>query len=392
MSAMIVAIPKETFVGECRVALTPSRLGALIKAGFEIRIEAGAGVAAGFADAVYQQRQAVIVSDRGSLLSAADVVLQVRTAGANPEFGHKDLAFLKPGAVIIGLAEPLMQRSAIEAFARGKVVLLAMELIPRISRAQSMDALSSMASVSGYKAVLMAVNELPRICPMMMTAAGTITPAKVLVIGAGVAGLQAVATARRLGAAVSAYDVRPAVKEQILSLGAKFVELPLETKDSQTAGGYAKEQSAQQQHRQSELMAGVVRESDVVISTAAIPGKKAPVLVTAEMVGNMKAGSVIVDLAAGSGGNCELTKPGQTVEVGGVRIMGPVNLPSTLAYHASELYSNNVSNLLLHLTKAGQVVLDDKDQITHDVLVTRDGQVVNANVRAAWGLPSSTPS
>ena len=304
----------------------------------------------------------------------------------------RTLAFLKPGAVIIGLAEPLMQRSAIEAFARGKVVLLAMELIPRISRAQSMDALSSMASVSGYKAVLMAVNELPRICPMMMTAAGTITPAKVLVIGAGVAGLQAVATARRLGAAVSAYDVRPAVKEQILSLGAKFVELPLETKDSQTAGGYAKEQSAQQQHRQSELMAGVVRESDVVISTAAIPGKKAPVLVTAEMVGNMKAGSVIVDLAAGSGGNCELTKPGQTVEVGGVRIMGPVNLPSTLAYHASELYSNNVSNLLLHLTKAGQVVLDDKDQITHDVLVTRDGQVVNANVRAAWGLPSSTPS
>ena len=383
---MIVAVPKETFTGECRVAITPPRLGSLIKAGFEVRIEAGAGVAAGFADATYQERQAVVIADRGSLLAEADVVLQVRTSGANPERARQDLPFFKPGTVIIGLAEPLTQRDAIEAFAGCGAVLLAMELIPRISRAQSMDALSSMASLSGYKAVLLAVNYLPRICPMMMTAAGTITPAKVLVIGAGVAGLQAVATARRLGAAVSAYDVRPAVKEQILSLGAKFVELPLETKDAQSVGGYAKEQSAQQQRRQRELMASVVRESDVVISTAAVPGKKAPVLITAEMVRTMKSGSVIVDLAAASGGNCELTRPEETLEVGGVKLLGPINLPSTVAYHASELYSNNVCNLLLHLTKSGRVVLDDADQITHETLVTHHGQVVNTLVRAAWGL------
>ncbi len=382
---MIIAVPTETFPGERRVALTPARIAALTKAGFAVQIQAGAGQAAGFTDEAYQERQATMVADRQALITNADVVFQVRTPGANPQYGLADIPLYKAGSLVVGFADPLMQPTVMAAMAQQGVTLMAMELIPRISRAQSMDALSSMANLAGYKAVLLAANELSRICPMMMTAAGTLTPAKVLVIGAGVAGLQAIATARRLGAVVSAYDVRPAVKEQIQSLGAKFIELPLETGDAQTAGGYAKEQSGDQQQRQRELMTGAVRDADVVISTAAVPGKKAPVLITAGMVHQMKAGSVIIDLAAATGGNCELTQADQRVDTHGVCIWGPTNLPSTLAVHASELYSNNLCHLLMHLTKESKIVLDETDQITRDTMVTRGGHVVNAMVQKALG-------
>ncbi len=387
---MKVAVPTETFPGERRVALTPPRVGVLRqKAGLEVGIQAGAGAGAGFSDAQYQQAGAAIVSDRAQLIGGADILLQVRTLGANPVVGQADLPHFKSGALLIGFAEPLTERAATVALAQRGVTLLAMELLPRISRAQNMDALSSMASLAGYKAVLLAANHLAKVCPMMVTAAGTITPAKVLVIGAGVAGLQAIATARRLGAAVSAYDVRPAVKEQIQSLGAKFVELPLETAAAETQGGYAREQSGEQQRRQRELMARVVAESDIVITTAAVPGQKAPVLITGDMVRAMPPGAVIVDLAAGRGGNCELTQADQTVEVHGVSIIGATNLPAGLAPQASLLYANNITNLLLHLFKDKQLVLNPGDPITRETLVTRDGKVVHAAVRTALGLTAN---
>ncbi len=384
---MKVAVPTETFPGERRVALTPPRVGVLRqKAGLEVGIQAGAGAGAGFSDAQYQQAGAAIVSDRAQLIGGADILLQVRTLGANPVAGQADLPHFKSGALLIGFAEPLTERAATVALAQRGVILLAMELLPRISRAQNMDALSSMASLTGYKAVLLAANHLAKVCPMMVTAAGTITPARVLIIGAGVAGLQAIATARRLGAVVSAYDIRPAVKEQIQSLGAKFVELPIETAAEETRGGYAREQSGEQQRRQRELMARVVAEADIVITTAAVPGQKAPVLITADMVRAMPPGAVIVDLAAGRGGNCELTRADQVVEVHGVSIIGPTNLPAALAPHASLLYANNITNLLLHLFKDQQLVLKQDDPIMRETLVTRDGKVVHAAVRAALGL------
>ncbi len=387
---MKVAVPTETFPGERRVALTPPRVGVLRqKAGLEVEIQAGAGAGAGFSDAQYQQAGAAIVPDRAQLIGGADILLQVRTLGANPVAGQADLPHFKSGALLIGFAEPLTERAATVALAQRGVILLAMELLPRISRAQNMDALSSMASLAGYKAVLLAANHLAKVCPMMVTAAGTITPAKVLVIGAGVAGLQAIATARRLGAAVSAYDVRPAVKEQIQSLGAKFVELPIETAAAETQGGYAREQSGEQQRRQRELMARVVAESDIVITTAAVPGQKAPVLITGDMVRAMPPGAVIVDLAAGRGGNCELTQADQTVEVHGVSIIGATNLPAGLAPQASLLYANNITNLLLHLFKDKQLVLNPGDPITRETLVTRDGKVVHAAVRTALGLTAN---
>ncbi len=387
---MKVAVPTETFPGERRVALTPPRVGVLRqKAGLEVEIQAGAGAGAGFSDAQYQQAGAAIVSDRAQLIGGADILLQVRTLGANPVAGQADLPHFKSGALLIGFVEPLTERAATVALAQRGVILLAMELLPRISRAQNMDALSSMASLAGYKAVLLAANHLAKVCPMMVTAAGTITPAKVLVIGAGVAGLQAIATARRLGAAVSAYDVRPAVKEQIQSLGAKFVELPIETAAAETQGGYAREQSGEQQRRQRELMARVVAESDIVITTAAVPGQKAPVLITGDMVRAMPPGAVIVDLAAGRGGNCELTQADQTVEVHGVSIIGATNLPAGLAPQASLLYANNITNLLLHLFKDKQLVLNPGDPITRETLVTRDGKVVHAAVRTALGLTAN---
>jgi NAD(P) transhydrogenase subunit alpha len=378
---MIVGVAKETFHhGERRVALVPAVVPSLTKAGLQIVVESGAGSAAGFTDAAYREKGARI-GTRGDVFGA-DVVLQVRCLGANPEAGQADLPLLRAGQALIGFAEPLSAAQAPADIASRGVLLFAMELIPRITRAQSMDALSSMATIAGYKGVLLAANALPKMFPMLMTAAGTIAPARVFVLGAGVAGLQAIASSRRLGAVVQAYDVRPAVKEQVESLGAKFLDLPLPTEEAQDKGGYAKQLSEEVYAKQREMMARALAESDVVITTAAVPGKQAPVLVTAEQVRHMSPGAVIVDLAAERGGNCELTRVGETfVTDNGVQILGPLNLPSTVPYHASQMYAKNVTTLLLHLVKGGQLQIDMNDEITRETLVTRDGQVVHPRVK-----------
>jgi NAD(P) transhydrogenase subunit alpha len=377
---MIVGTPKETFPGERRVALVPSVVPSLTRAGLQIVVESGAGLAAGFTDAQYEEK-GVRIGTRGDVFGA-DVLLQVRSLGANPEAGRADVPLLRPSQLVIGFAEPLSAPQAAAVIAARGSLLLAMELIPRITRAQSMDALSSMATIAGYKGVLLAADALPKMFPMLMTAAGTIAPARVFVLGAGVAGLQAIASSRRLGAVVLAYDVRAAVKEQVESLGAKFLDLPLPTEEAQDKGGYAKQLSEEVYARQREMMARALAESDVVITTAAVPGKKAPVLVTAEQVKQMAPGSVIVDLAAERGGNCELTRPGETfVTDNGVQILGPLNLPSTVPYHASQMYAKNVATLLVHLVKGGQLQLDTSDEITRETLVTRDGQVVHPRVK-----------
>lgn len=378
---MIIGIPKETSPGERRVALMPEGAAALRNKGMEVLVEAGAGEGSGLADTEYEKKGASLVAGRADLFARAEVLMQVRTPGANPETGATDLKMLRSGQVLIGLAEPLIALESAQAVAAAGATLLALELMPRITRAQSMDVLSSMANIAGYKGVLLAANELPRIFPMMMTAAGTLKPAKILVIGAGVAGLQAIATARRLGAVVLGYDLRPVVKEQVESLGAKFVDLGLETAQAQDAGGYAKEQSQEFYRRQQEALGKVVAAQDVVITTALVPGRKAPVLVSAEMVALMAPGSIVVDLAAERGGNCELTQPGETVVIGGVKIMGPLNLLSTVPYHASQLYSHNISTFFAHLIRSGELSFDLEDEITRQTLVTRDGQVVHERVR-----------
>lgn len=385
---MRIAVPTETFPGERRVALVPAHIPSLTKAGLTVAIEAGAGVSAGFPDAAFQEKGAQLVASRAELLSGADIILQVRGPGANSHSGAAEAAALRSGQTLIGHGDPLSAGDATRKLAAAGVTSFALELVPRITRAQSMDVLSSMANVAGYKAVLLAANELPRFLPMFMTAAGTITAAQAFVIGAGVAGLQAIATARRLGAKVDAYDVRPAVKDQIQSLGAKFVELPLETAAAEGAGGYAKAQDETFYQKQRELMAKVVAGTDIIITTAAIPGKRSPVLVTGEMVKGMKPGSVIVDLAAERGGNCELTKADQRVEIHGVTILGPTNLVSTVPYHASQMYSKNITTFLLHLVKDGKLNVDTSDEITRDTLVTQGGDVVNPRVREVLGLPA----
>ena len=383
---MIVAVPQETFPGETRVALIPASVPALKKAGLEVVVQSSAGQRAGFSDAQYADKGAKIVQDRAELFTA-DMVLQVRAAGANPEAGQADLGRFRQGQVVIGMCDPLgAPRPAQQVAARG-VTLFALELLPRITRAQSMDVLSSMATVAGYRAVLLGAAALPKMFPMLMTAAGTITPARVFVMGVGVAGLQAIATARRLGAIVSANDIRPAVKEQVQSLGAKFVQLELDTAEAEEKGGYAKEMGEEFLRKQRELIARVVAESDVVITTAAVPGKKAPTLLTAEMVAGMSPGSVIVDVAAERGGNCELTRPGETVVEKGVTILGPINLPAEVPYHASQMYAKNISAFLLHLVHDGKLHLDLEDEITRETLVTRDGQVVNPRVCELLGEP-----
>ncbi|HEY8476244.1 MAG TPA: Re/Si-specific NAD(P)(+) transhydrogenase subunit alpha [Chloroflexota bacterium] len=381
---MIVGVPKETFPGETRVALIPQSVPALAKAGMRVLVETEAGLAAGFPDASYREQGAEVVASRQDLFAAADVVVQVRGLGANPEAGRADLPLLRAGQVVVGFLDPLAEPSAVQALAERGVTAFAMELMPRISRAQSMDALSSMATVAGYKAALLAANALPRMFPLLMTAAGTVVPARVFVVGAGVAGLQAVATCRRLGAVVQAYDVRPAVREQVQSLGAKFVELDLDTRETEDRGGYARAMDETFYRRQRELLARVVAESDVVITTAVVPGKRAPVLITEEMVRGMPLGAVIVDLAAERGGNCELTRPGETVQRHGVTILGPTNLPATVPFHASQLYAKNVSTFLLHVLKGGALQLDD--EITRETMVTRDGAVVHQRVRELLGL------
>lgn len=387
---MKVGVAKETFPGERRVALVPSGVPPLLKAGLEVLVQSGAGEDSGYRDSEYADKGATVVADRAGVFAAADIVLQVRTLGSNPEAGRADLELVRSGQALIGFCEPLLEAKLAAELAAKGVTLLSMELMPRITRAQSMDALSSMATIAGYKAVLMAADTLPRMFPMLMTAAGTISPARVFVVGAGVAGLQAIATARKLGAIVEAYDVRPAVREQVESLGGKFVEMELETGESEDAGGYAKELGEDFYRKQREMMERVVAASDVVITTAAIPGKKAPILVTQPMVEGMRLGSVVVDLAAERGGNCELTRAGETAEHGGVTILGPVNIPSTIPFHASQMYSKNITTFLLHLVKEGALELDTEDEITAGTLVTRGGAVVHPWVLEALGQGPAT--
>jgi NAD(P) transhydrogenase subunit alpha len=385
-ASLSVGVPRETFPGERRVALTPNALPALGKVGFSIIVESGAGAEAGFLDEAYRHHGAEIGSRADAF--GADIVLQVRTYPANPEAGQADLDLLRPDELVIGLANPLANPEGVAELARRKVTCFAMELVPRITRAQSMDALSSQANIGGYKAVIRAARLLPKMMPMMTTAAGTIPPAKVFVLGVGVAGLQAIATARRLGAVVQAFDVRPETREQVESLGAKFVEVPLDTSEAKGTGGYAKEQSEDFLRRQRELLAKVVAGSDVVITTAQVPGRKAPVLVTADMVRGMAPGSVIIDMAAGQGGNVELSQPDAEVVVNGVTIDGPTNLPSTVPVHASMTYAKNLTAFLMNLYDGKERVLkiDPEDEIVRESLVARGGEVTNARVRKALGL------
>ena len=380
-----VGIVSESAPGERRVALVPGAVSVLNKTGVELVLETGAGLRAGFPDSEYAAK-GVSLASRQEVFAAAQVLLQVRSLGANPETGGQDLVLLRPGQIVIGFGEPLTSLDAARQLASRGVSFLAMELMPRITRAQSMDALSSMATISGYKAVLIAANGLPRMFPMLMTAAGTVTPARVLVIGAGVAGLQAIATARRLGAVVSGYDIRPAVKEQVESLGARFVVLDLENAAAEDKGGYAKAMGEEFYRRQRELLGNVLAEQNVVITTAAIPGKKAPILITAEMAARMAPGSLIVDIAAERGGNCELTRPGEVVEQAGVQILGPVNLPSEIPYHASQMYAKNILTFLKYLVKDGQISLDRDDEIVRDTLVAHGGEIVHPRVRESMGL------
>jgi NAD(P) transhydrogenase subunit alpha len=383
---MIVGVCKETFGGEKRVALIPAHVPALKDAGLDVSVEAGAGNNAGFHDGQYEQKGARIAPWRQQVFDSAGLILQVRASGANPNAGRSDLKFYRKDQIVIGLQDPLSEPETVQEFARTGVASFALELIPRITRAQSMDALSSMATIAGYKSVLLAAGALPRMFPMLMTAAGTVAPARVFVIGAGVAGLQAIATARRLGALVQAYDVRPAVRQEVESLGAKFVDLGFENPDHEGSGEYAREMDEAFYQRQREVMTRVVAESNVVITTAAVPGRKAPILVTGDMVKKMPAGSVIVDIAAERGGNCELTRPGELVHAGSITIMGLLNLPSTIPYHASQMYSKNVTSFLLNLVEDGEPNIDRDDEIIRETMITRGGEVVHAAVRERLGL------
>jgi NAD(P) transhydrogenase subunit alpha len=364
---MIVGVPREITPDERRVALIPDLVAALKKAGLEVAVEPGAGALAGFPDSAYEQVGARLQADS---LSASDIVLKVRAP--TPE----ETTRLKEGATLIGMLSPATNQAGLEALAARKVTAFAMERMPRITRAQSMDVLSAMSTVMGYKAGLLAASHLPKFFPLLMTAAGTITPARVFVIGAGVAGLQAIATCRRLGAVVEAYDTRPAVKEQVESLGGKFVELALETKDAEAKTGYAKAQDESFYERQRQALLKSVSQADAVITTALVPGTKAPVLITEEMVQAMRPGSVIVDLAAEQGGNCAVTSPGENVIRHGVTVIGPLNLTSTLPYHASQLYAKTVTNYLFHLFKGGVLTIDTNDELTRGPLVTHEGKVV----------------
>jgi NAD(P) transhydrogenase subunit alpha len=383
----VVGVPKETFPGEGRVALVPAVVTTLTKAGWEVLIEAGAGAVAGYPDGEYVKRGAGLAGSRADVFATAQAILQVLGHGANDQTGRLDLPLLRREQLLLGFLRPLGSPESVKEIAATGAVAFAVELVPRITRAQSMDALSAMSTVCGYKAVLLSAELLPRMFPMLMTAAGTITPARVLVVGAGVAGLHAIATARRLGAVVSAYDVRPAAREQVESLGGRFVELPLETAGAEDARGYARAQDESFYRRQRELMARVVAESDVVITTAVVATRTAPVLITAEMVAGMAPGSVIVDLAAERGGNCELTRAGQTIVAREVTIVGTVNLASTVPYHASQLYARALGALFLHLVKPGArdgaVRVDPEDEITRETLLTRGGEVVHPRVREA---------
>jgi H+-translocating NAD(P) transhydrogenase subunit alpha len=383
---MIVGVPREIYPGERRVALVPGVIPSLTKAGLEVVVEAGSGVSAGYPDADFVAKGAKIAADRAEVFRTADVIVQVLGYGANDKNGKEDLPLLRRDQLLIGFLRALDSKQSVQEIAASGARAFAVELMPRTTRAQSMDVLSSMATIAGYKAVLLAADTLPRIFPMLSTAAGTVTPARVFIIGAGVAGLQAIATARRLGAVTSAYDMRPVAKEQVMSLGGRFVELAVEAKDAQDASGYAKAQDEEFYKKQRELLGQVVAQSDVVITTAVIPGKKAPILVTGEMVEKMAPGSVIVDLAVERGGNCELTHPGEIAVEHGVTIIGLFNLASSVPYHASQMYAKNVTTFLLHLVKDGKLRADMQDEIIRDTLVTAGGEIVNERLRQLYGL------
>jgi NAD(P) transhydrogenase subunit alpha len=381
--AVVVGVVKETYPGERRVALVPGVVPVLARAGLEVVVEAGAGDAAEYRDGEYVEKGARVLPGRAEVFEAADAILQVLCHGANDRTGHEDLPLLKRDQVLVGFLRPLASPRTVQEIAERGVTAFAVELVPRITRSQPMDVLSAMATVCGYKAVLLAASTLPRMFPMLMTAAGTVTPARVLVVGAGVAGLQAIATARRLGAVVWAYDVRAAAKEQVESVGARFLELPLESGDAEDERGYARALDESFYRRQRELLDATVRESDVVITTAVVPGARAPRLITAEMVRGMKPGSVVVDLAAERGGNCELTRAAETVVAHDVTIFGTVNLASTVAWHASQMYARSVAALLTHHVKDGRLALDEHDEITRETMVTRGGAVVHPRVLEA---------
>ena len=385
---MIIGVPKESYPGERRVALVPLVIPQLIKAGHQVLIESGAGAEAGYPDAHYTEKGAKIAASRADVFSQAELIAQVLAFGSNDVTGAADLPLLRKGQLLVGFLRPLGSADGLKKLAATGVSSFAVELMPRTTRAQSMDALSSMATICGYKAVLLSADALPRILPMLTTAAGTITPARVFVIGAGVAGLQAIATARRLGAVASAYDMRPAAKEQVQSLGGRFLELAIEAKNAQDARGYGVAQDESFYARQRELLAKAVGESDIVITAAVIPGKKSPVLVTEEMVKSMAPGSVVLDLAAERGGNCELTKAGETVVRYGVTIIGRINMASDVPYHASQMYSRNLTSFLLLLLKEGKPKIDVSDEIIRETLLTRDGEIVNQRVREFFALPA----
>jgi len=389
---MKIGVPRETIPGEKRVAVTPEVASKLAKGGFEVTIETGAGQAAGFSDNDYKSVGAAVAPTAAAALGDADAVLKVRRPVLDPATGTHEIELLKPNALLIGLLDPRGDQDGLRTIAQRGVTAASMELVPRITRAQMMDALSSQSTVAGYKAVLLAANSVGRFFPLLMTAAGTIRPAKVLVIGAGVAGLQAIATARRLGAVVEAFDTRPVVKEQVQSLGAKFVELDVAETEAQDAGGYAKELAAEHIAREKQLIHDHASQADVVITTALVPGRRAPVLISAQTVRAMRAGSAIVDLAAEQGGNCELSQPGTTVVENGVSILAPLNLPSELPYDASQMYARNVAALLAHFAPKGAITLDFNDEITKAVVIAAHGELRLSPSPAAAPAPAPTPN
>lgn len=385
--SLAVGVAREADPVEKRVALVPSSIPSLIKCGATVYVQSGAGIAAGVLDEQYAAKGATLIADRNEIFAKSDIVLQVRSLGACDNSIPSDIGLLRRGQILIAGCEPLWCPEIVRDAAATGATIFSLELVPRITRAQSMDILSSMATIAGYRAVLLAAVEAPRMFPMMMTAAGTLKPARVLVIGAGVAGLQAIASAKRLGAVVLGYDIRPAVREQVESLGGKFVELDVKADDAEGKGGYAKEMSEDFYRRQREAMQKVISECDIVITTAAIPGKKSPVLVTKEMVEAMAPGSVIVDIAAERGGNCEVTVAGETIQHGGVTVLGPTNLASSIPVHASEMFSKNISTFLLPIIKGGAININLTDEVIRETLVARDGEVFNNRVRDLLGLP-----
>lgn len=388
---MIIGLPVELCPGEARVALIPGNVSALIQRGVDVVIQQGAGTAAGYNDDEYRDVGAIVTASRDEVFAQAELIVQVQSFGCNMINAAEDLPRLRQGQTVVGMMDPLGEPQVAETLAKKGVTAMALELVPRITRAQSMDVLSSMATIAGYKAALIGAVTCGRLYPMLMTAAGTLKPARVFIMGAGVAGLQAAATAKRLGAIVEAYDVRPAAREQILSVGAKPVELELETDNAEGQGGYAKAQGEDFLKRQREAMAQVLAQQDIVITTAAIPGTKSPVLVTADMVKQMKPGAVIVDLAAERGGNCELTRLNETVVEHGVTIVGPENIPATVATHASQMYGRNVENLLqLIVNDEGQLALDFEDSIVAETVVAHEGEVPHPRLRDLLGLSQTT--